>query len=226
MVREPSRESRKSARAGPGASPKPQTKAAPDTAALRANIVSAAFSLAATEGWSRTGLSRIASAVGVSLAELHTEFPTKAAILDAFMSGIDHQVLAAGPADADDTVRDRLFEVLMRRFDALAPHKAGVAAILRDCCDPTIGLIGIPCFLRSMAWMVEAAGLSSAGVVGLARIKGLGLIYANAVRVWLRDDSPDMAKTMAAVDRGLQRAETAIEFLCRGRRNVPDPGVP
>lgn len=225
MVREPSRKPRKSAGAGSGASPKSQSKAAPDTEILRVNIVSAALSLAATEGWSRTGLSRIASAVGITLAELHTEFPTKAAILDAFMLIVDHQVLAAGPAEADDTVRDRLFEVLMRRFDAMAPHKAGVAAVLRNCCDPTIGLIGIPCFLRSMAWMVEAAGLSSAGMAGLARIKGLGIIYANAVRVWLRDDSPDMAKTMAAVDQGLQRAETVIELLCRGRRSLSDPGA-
>jgi len=194
---------------------KPETPDTPD--AVRARIVRAAFDLAATEGWGRADLSRVAAAAKVSLAKLHGEFPTKAAILDAFMRDIDQAVLAAGSADVDDCPRDRLFEVLMRRFDALAPHKAGVAAVLRDGCDPTVALIGLPCFLRSMAWMIEAAGLSSGGISGLARVNGLGLIYANTVRVWLRDDSPDMGKTMAALDQGLGRADALVAFLCRVR---------
>jgi len=194
---------------------KPKKQATPDTDDVRARIVAAAFDLAATDGWGRADLFRIAAATGVSLADVHAEFPAKAMMIDAFMMGIDQVVLAAGPADADDSARDRLFEVLMRRFDALAPHKAGVAAVFRDCCDPTVGLIGLPCFLRSMAWMVEAAGLSSGGVFGAARAAGLGAVYANALRVWLRDDQPDMAKTMAALDRGLGRADALVAFLCR-----------
>jgi len=185
-----------------------------DQAVLRRRIAFAAMDLAGTEGWSRLSLSRIAEAAGVGLAEVQAVFPVKAAILDAFMAEIDQQVLSGGVADADDAVRDRLFEVLMRRFEALAPYKAGVAAVLRDVIDPTVGLIGVPCFLRSMAWMLEAAGLSSGGIMGLARLKGLALIDANTARVWLRDDSPDMAKTMAALDRGLRRAESVIGFCC------------
>ena len=199
----------------PQKSEKSKPQDAPDTGGVRARIVAAAFDLAATDGWARADLSRIAAAAGVSLADVHAEFPAKAMMIDAFMMGIDQAVLAAGPADADDSARDRLFEVLMRRFDALAPHKAGVAAVFRDCGDPAVGLIGLPCFLRSMAWMLEAAGLSSGGVFGTARAAGLGAVYANALRVWLRDDQPDMAKTMAALDRGLGRADAAMSFLCR-----------
>ncbi|MBT3360920.1 MAG: TetR family transcriptional regulator [Rhodospirillales bacterium] len=194
----------------------------PNEKAVRARIVAAAFKIAATDGWSRASLGRIAVAAKVPVAELHGHFPTKAAIIDAFMGGIDQAVLADGPADADDCVRDRLFEVLMLRFDALAPHKAGVAAVLRECCDPTVGLIGLPCFLRSMAWMVEAAGLSSSGIWGVARVNGLALIYANAVRVWLRDDTPDIAKTMAALDRGLRRADGVMAFFCRDDSRAPE----
>nr|MBC8158924.1 TetR family transcriptional regulator [Alphaproteobacteria bacterium] len=74
---------------------------------------------------------------------------------------------------------------------------------------------GLPCFLRSMAWMLEAAGLPSGGISGAARAAGLGALYANAVRVWLRDDTPDMAKTMAALDRGLGCADGIVSFFCR-----------
>ncbi len=200
---------------GPGQS----EKAAGGDAAgnLRTRIAIAAMELAAVEGWRALRLAQIAEAAGVGLADIHAEFPAKAAILDAFMAEIDRQVLAAGPADADDAARDRLFEVLMRRIDTLAPYKGGVAAVLRDVLDPTVGLIGIPCVLRSMAWMLEAAGLSPNGICGLLRVEGLTAIYANTVRVWLRDDTPDLAPTMAALDLGLRRAESVVGMVgCRG----------
>lgn len=213
MAREPSGATRKKA----GTAKSKSTKKAAERGAERDLVIDAAMELAATDGWSRASLSRIADAAGMTLAEVRAEFPAKGLILDAFFSRIDHLVLAAGPADADDSARDRLFDILMRRFDALAPYKAGVAGILRDCLDPSVGLIGLPCFLRSMAWMLEAAGLSSSGVFGLARVKGLALIDLSATRVWLRDDSPDLEKTMAALDKGLRRAESVIDFLCTRR---------
>lgn len=191
----------------------------------RRRIVDAALELAATEGWRDLGMVRIAEAAGVSLAELEAEFPFRGCILLAFTRRIDEQVLAAGPADASDGTRDRLFELLMRRFDALTPHKAAVAAILRDIIDPAVGLIGLPALARSMAWTFEAAGVPVSGLSGLLKIKGLALIYANAVRVWLRDDTADLARTMAALDKGLRRAESLVGLAtCRwpGRR-APEP---
>lgn len=183
-----------------------------DTGNSAGHIIDAALDLAAIEGWSGLPMARIAEASGLTLAGLHAAFPSKACLLDAFIRRVDAQVLAAGPADADDAARDRLFEVLMRRFDALAPRKAAVAAILRDIVDPTVGLVGLPAVARSMAWTLEAAGLSSAGLGGLVRVQGLMLVYADAVRVWLRDDTADMAKTMAALDKGLRRAESLVHL--------------
>lgn len=191
-------------------------------------IIDAALELAAVEGWSGLSLARIAEAAGLTLAELHATFPSKGCLLDAFIRRIDRQVLAGGPTDAADAARDRLFEVLMRRFDALAPCKAAVAAILRDVVDPTVGLIGLPAVARSMAWTLEAAGLSSAGLAGLIRVQGLMLVYADAVRVWLRDDTPDMAKTMAALDKGLRRAESLVHLasgLMASRRASARPAA-
>lgn len=189
-------------------------------------IIDAALDLAAIEGWSGLSMARIAEAAGLTLAELHAAFPSKACLLDAFIRRIDDQVLAAGSADADDAARDRLFEVLMRRFDALAPRKAAVAAILRDIIDPTVGLVGLSAVARSMAWTLEAAGLSSAGLGGLVRVQGLLIVYADAVRVWLRDDTPDMAKTMAALDKGLRRAESLVHLASGLTPFRPAPARP
>ncbi len=189
-------------------------------------IIDAALDLAAIEGWSGLSMAQIAGAAGLTLAELHAAFPSKACLLDAFIRRIDAEVLAAGPADADEAARDRLFEVLMRRFDALAPRKAAVAAILRDIVDTTVGLVGLPALARSMAWTLEAAGLSSAGLSGLVRVQGLMLVYADAVRIWLRDDTPDMAKTMAALDKGLRRAESLVHLVSGLTPFRPAPSRP
>lgn len=195
-------------------------------------ILSAALELAAAGGWRSLSLAEIAGEAGVSLAEVHAAYPTKASILAGFIARIDRQVLAGGTTEKEDSVRDRLFEVLMRRFDALTPHKDAVAGILRDLpSNPAAVLATAPQFANGMAWMVEAAGLSSSGLRGAIRVNGVTLIYLNTLRVWLRDDSADMARTMASLDQGLRRAESLIR-CCRSRsRGLPrgsdgDQGVP
>ena len=184
-------------------------------------VIDAALALAAATGWRQLGLDQIAAEAGLTLAELRSVFPSKAAILTGFVRRTDERVLAGGKAgdeDGDGTARDRLFDVLMRRFDVLQPDRSAVRAIIRDSlCDPLAVLCQGPMLLCSMASMLEAAGLSSAGPIGALRTKGLALVYLIALRAWLKDDSADLAKTMAALDRGLRQAEKMAAFLNSGR---------
>ena len=182
-------------------------------------IIDAALTLAAERGWSNLTLNDIAEAAGLSLANVHGQFGSKTAILRAFQRRVDRAVLAEDPdLEADEPVRDRLFDVLMRRFDALIPYRAGLAAVLQDQCrDPLAALCLAPQFRRSMAAMLEAAGLSATGCRGAVRLDGLALIYLMALRTFFRDESDDLAKTMAALDRHLTRADRAIGNLRRMR---------
>lgn len=176
-------------------------------------IIDAALDLAASQGWQRTGLADIAAKAGVTLAELRGAFPSKASILNGFIRRTDTQVLATGKAEGS-SARDRLFDLLMRRFDALQPHRDAVSAIVRDSiCDPLVPLCHGPRLLCSMTLMLEGAGLSSAGPVGMIRTKGLALIYLAALWAWLNDDSADQARTMAVLDRGLRQAEALAKVL-------------
>ena len=60
----------------------------------------------------------------MTLAELRDEFDGKLAILSAYLKQIDRAVLAGGSADmAEESPRDRLFDVLMRRIDAMTPYR-------------------------------------------------------------------------------------------------------
>ena len=114
-------------------------------------IFAEVMELTAQLGWRRTSLTDIAEATGETLESLHKRFGSKQGILAGFGDHIDEVVLRAGPAETDGeaSARDRLFEIIMRRFDAMQPDTEGLRQIA-----------------RSMTWMLEAAGIGASGVVG------------------------------------------------------------
>ena len=183
----------------------------------RQAIVESALTLAANRGWARVGLGDIAEGAEVSLAEVREAFSSKSAIVAAYAADIDRAVLAArDPEMAGRPVTERLFDVLMKRFDLLNAHKDGVGAIVRSCpSDPEAILCGPVTLRRSMRWMLEAADLSSAGLRGGLRVQALSALYLSMLPVWLRDDSEDMARTMAVLDRRLRRLDGLTRGLCR-----------
>jgi AcrR family transcriptional regulator len=186
-----------------------------DRAAL---IVDAALRLAARDGWQALSLAAIAAEAGISVLQLYAVFRSKTAILDAFHRRIDAAVIAGAGEAEGERPRDRLFDAIMRRFDALAPYKTAVRAIARDTpADPLAALWGVPALLNSMGWMLELSGVSASGWRGRARAKLLLGIYLSVLRVWFADDTADMTKTMAALDARLRRTERWLGLAVGGR---------
>lgn len=176
---------------------------------LKERAVAASLSLAARMGWDMVTLTDIADAAGCSLAELSEAFDDKTDILIAYGRQVDKKVLEAC-ADPDPSMpeRERLFEILMERFDVLNADRAAVLSILKTVMrDPKQAVIGLPHLGRSMAWMLEAAGIETTGVRGAVRVAGLTGVYLYVLKVWMNDDSADLSKTMAALDKALSRAE-------------------
>lgn len=180
-------------------------------------IVNAALRLAASRGWTGLSLAEIAKAAKVGLSDLSQHFSSKAQILAAYGRRIDEQVLReASPEDmAGETAQDRLFDVLMMRFDALADHKDALKRISADLTrDPLAAAPLARPALQSMGWMLEAAGIDSSGIAGAVRVRGLALIWAAAFRVWLQD-SEDQSKTMAELDKRLRDGSELLDRLSR-----------
>jgi hypothetical protein len=74
--------------------------------------------------------------------------------------------------------------------------------------------------------MLEAAGVSIAGVRGDLRVRGLVAVWLWTVRAWHADETEDLAPTMAALDAALRRAERAAEWLGHRSRATEAPGEP
>lgn len=187
-------------------------------------VIKAAMALAAERRWRAVTLTDIADGAGVSLSRLHAVFSSKGAILRAFSDKIDAVVLEGTDDEArDEPINDRLLDVLVRRLEALQDYKPAIGSILRDTlADPAAALCGGPRLLRSMAWSLEAAGVASSGVRGRLRTKGLAAIYLSTLYVWLRDDSPDLGRTLAHLDRALRRAERLAMTVGLAARAAPD----
>jgi len=172
-------------------------------------IIDAALALIPTEGWRGLSLSAIAAAAGLPILQLYRIFQSKQAILAGFYRRLDQIVLAdPPPAEPDERPRDRLFDLLMRRFDALQPCKPAFDVLRRELPrDPVTALCVGASVLRSMRWMLEAAEIPTDGAWGAIAVKLATAAYLSAMRVWQRDDSPDLARTMAALDARLRRIE-------------------
>lgn len=172
-------------------------------------LITAALALAARKGWRRVGLAEIAAEAKLPLHEAYALYRSKAAILEAFSRQVDRAVLAgAGAAETGESPRERLFETLMRRLDLLKPHKAAIRAILRDSFGRPAAVLGVPGRLRSIRWMLEASGIPTAGCRGRALVHLVLALYLAVLRSFLQDESADLARTMATLDRGLRRGES------------------
>lgn len=171
-----------------------------------ARLVEAAFALGAEQGWARVTQAAAARRAGLDLADARGRFGMPGGILRKFGELADRHALAG--AASEGPVRDRLFDILMRRFDFLQSHRDGVVALLKFLPrDPPLAMLLARANLTSMGWLLEAAGVSAGGFSGALARRGLLVVWALGMRAWLQDDSADLTGTMAAVDTALNRAD-------------------
>jgi AcrR family transcriptional regulator len=215
MARKPRAKSERSEAKAERAHPKP-ARIGTD----RGKIIEAFMELLAEERYEDIGLGEVAARAGVSLATLRGEFSSTLEILAAQIKEIDREVLAGSGEDmAEEPPRERLFDVLMRRCEALTPYKDSVRSLLRSAqTDPCLALALNALAVRSMQWMLTAADINAAGPIGLIRAQGLAVLYARVLQTFVDDDEPGNARTLAALDRALARGQRwvdALDGLCR-----------
>jgi AcrR family transcriptional regulator len=199
----------------------------------RQSVMSAFLALLSEKSFAEIGLDEIAGRASMSLADLRGMFDSKLAIYEAFVRDIDEAVLAEDLSDmSEEPPRERLFDVLMRRLDALRPHRAALRGLARSARqDPLLAASLNRTALISQRWMLTAAGIRFEGLLGAAVTQGLVVSFARVLRVFLDEEDAGMPRTMAALDRELRRAQSSFERLERvgrlfrrpERRSRPQP---
>ena len=186
------------------------------TVDIKARIVQCALDLAVEQGWEYTTLRDIAQRAELTPAELFSVVDDKSDVLILLGRQID-QVVYENVSLSEGgslSVRDALFDILMERFDVLNEYREGLVSILDSFkFDPKELVISLPHLCKSMSRTLEMSGASSSGVKGALKVVGLTGIYLKVLRVWCEDDTQDLSKTMAALDKALERAENWADTL-------------
>ncbi|HEY1311917.1 MAG TPA: TetR/AcrR family transcriptional regulator [Pseudolabrys sp.] len=208
----------------------PAKSATPRGTTDRDKAIDALMALLAEQSFEQIGLAEVAGRAGIKLSQLRAEFGSTLTILGAHIKDIDRVVLSGGDADMEnESPREKLFDVLMRRLEALAPYKDAVRSLMRSARrNPGLALALNAMGARSQHWMLEAASIGASGPRGALRAQGAALMFARVLGIWFDDDEPGLDRTMAALGRGLASAERWDGFvgdLCalpacilRGRR--------
>jgi len=177
----------------------------------------ALLGLVETQGWIDLSFAEIAEKAGVPIAEAHRIYPSKTAVLMGLTRAIDEKILASLDGDPlEGSAKDRLFDIVMRRFDVLKADRNAYRRLMRQLPATPDSFASLLCQMRrSLSLTLEAAGISSSGLKGALRLKGLLAIYVAGLRVFANDESEDLAKTMAEIDKRLGQAERLSEMLHR-----------
>ncbi len=205
----------------PVAATVPTLRGMSDTAETESRLVAALWQVVAAHGWEGLTMARVAAASGLSLAELRRRCPSRLHLLRLHGLAMDRAALE-GSEFGGSSPRDRLFDALMRRIDAMQPHRAGIVRLLEELRrDPLLALLLLAELPGSMSWMLEAAGIATGGLPGLLRVQGTTGVWLATIRAWLKDDSQDLGRTMAALDRALDQAERVARTLRLGPGTAP-----
>ncbi len=175
-------------------------------------LIGAAFKLAAELGWRNVSIAGAARAAGLDLPRARARFPGRTTLLMRFGRVADQAVLAEVPGEG--SVRDRLFDMIMRRIDVFQAHRAGVLALFRALpFEPPMAVLLACATRRSMRWLLQAAEVDTSSLRGELTARGLVAVWLWTLRAWVRDESADLSATMAALDTALRRADRAAQWL-------------
>lgn len=189
------------------------------------DLLAAAMALIAERGWRGFGLIELARRTGLPLSAVYASLPARGAVVRRLGERLDAAMLDISATElAEMTPRERLFELLMRRFDAMAPYRDALKMMARSRRVDLEAVATSLCNLRRAAgWLVDAAEGPRSGLAGMAARQAVLMVYARTFTVWLDDDSEDRARTLAELDRRLGQLDAVAGWACRFRRRGGGP---
>ena len=168
------------------------------------------FKLIEKKGWSYFSLKNLAKENKSDLESIKIFFKNKSQFLESFSEMIDNKVLANIDKDEfnKNSIKDNLFELIMLRFENLNHYKTGLKILLSDLKKSPVELKKIMRkVLDSMDLFLEIANVKNNYLMDFIKVNIIFIIYSYVFNVWLDDQSSEMSKTMAELDKWLSKAE-------------------
>lgn len=177
--------------------------------------VEAALKLAATHPWAELTLADIAKGAGLELSEFHGV--ADKSDLAAAIEPMFDKAMSAEPMDLEDPPRERLFDVIMLRFEKMEEHRAGLLSLQQWREQNPARLAKLAKARMSTArWALASAKLDAQGDLPMGlRAAGLAYIIARTERAWRKETSADFSRTMAELDKQLRSADERAGWIAK-----------
>jgi len=128
------------------------------------------------------------------------------------MTDLDRQSLIETYNDIQDagevSIREKIIESLLHWFETYAPYRLQIDQLNRFALshpDFALRLLGgLEALIRHILVM---SGDQVVGLKGMMRVKGVAVVFLATARVWMKDDSNDLAATMKMLDQRMLQAE-------------------
>jgi AcrR family transcriptional regulator len=171
-------------------------------------ILEVALALAEEKGFDQLRLSEVAERAGVPLSEVAALFPDPNAIADAWFARALDAVWST-PAEllADPDPAVRLERVMLRWFEALAPHRALTGAMIRAKLWPSHPHHWVPMIFalsRLVHAFLDVARVPGRGAERAAQEIGGTLVTLETLALFLTDPTLGFERARAALHRSLQ----------------------
>ena len=191
---------------------------AQDTTILDSNddkmvlLSNAAWTLLATHPVDQIDLDAVADMAGVERGPAGVLSGSVQCLVLAKMTRLDRQSLMETYDDIQDagavSIREKIIEGLLHWFETYAPYRSQIDQLNQSArSHPDLALrllFGLEALIRHILVM---SGDTALGLRGMVRVKGVTCVFLATARVWMKDDSNDLAATMKMLDQRMSQAE-------------------
>jgi hypothetical protein len=179
-------------------------------------ILDKIFTNIAKDGWTKFSLIQFSKTQKISIKDLKIFFRNKDHILERFSKMIDFKV--ESNIDIEEmkstSKKDNLFELIMLRLEVMQTYKVALRNILSSAKEQPIILKKLSKnIINSLDFYLELSLYYDDTPVDFLKKNAIFIVYSLTFRVWLNDESDDLSKTMAELDKFLSMADKANERI-------------
>ena len=177
---------------------------------IEKNYIKKGFDLINDIGWEEFSIEKLSIREKIPINELKIYFKCKYSIVDRFSKLIDKNIESKLRIQdfENSSKKDILFELIMMRFDEMDEFKSSLAKILNASKNkPLLISIITKNVMNTMDFFLELSNSYNNYAFDFLKKNFLFLIYSITFKTWLSDNTDELSKTMAELDRLLSTAE-------------------